>query len=365
MACLDSNSDAQNLTTSASIDQCGSHDIISRDIGHYGLIAALFIQYNLINFINTILPKTKDHYISHGECLLCLMLNALSFHRRALYKISDQMSKLPIKLLFGRDIDPKYFNDDVLGRFLEAVFNYGPSEFFVRIVDYIYTQDQTIFKGSNLHGDITNIGVYGAYETEEGESNLIVRGHAKDGRDQLKQISLFVLSNCNGLPLFLSVLPGNCSDNKELKANFIKSLEALKDSILSDEGRLCFISDAAFYSKENIAKSLIKIWLTRVPESLSEAKELVRSEVPMTSLEGDIRYSFYETSSGYGGIEQKWVLFHSSEMAKKQMETFEKRLKKAMSEGNTGLNIPLTEIIFRVEKGGNDFMTLEMPVATV
>jgi transposase len=42
----------------------------------------------------------------------------------------------------------------------------------------------------------------------------------------------------------------------------------------------------------------------------------------------DTRYSFYETTSEYGGIPQKWVLVHSKEMQARKEKTFEKSLEK-------------------------------------
>ena len=42
----------------------------------------------------------------------------------------------------------------------------------------------------------------------------------------------------------------------------------------------------------------------------------------------DTRYSFYETSSEYGGSSQKWVLVYSKEMQIRKEKMFEKSLEK-------------------------------------
>jgi len=42
----------------------------------------------------------------------------------------------------------------------------------------------------------------------------------------------------------------------------------------------------------------------------------------------DSRYSFYTTISNYGGINQKWVLYHSKPMQQRMEKTFEKRIEK-------------------------------------
>ena len=45
-------------------------------------------------------------------------------------------------------------------------------------------------------------------------------------------------------------------------------------------------------------------------------KDLLFSGLEFKKAE-DARYSFYETIVEYGGIEQKWVVVHSSEMQKR------------------------------------------------
>jgi transposase len=79
-----------------------------------------------------------------------------------------------------------------------------------------------------------------------------------------------------------------------------------------------YIADSAFYSEENI-KSMKKgiKWITRVPSTLNFAKDLLASDLSFKMGEGP-RYSFYETIVENGGIEQKWVVVHSTEMQKRR-----------------------------------------------
>ena len=58
-------------------------------------------------------------------------------------------------------------------------------------------------------------------------------------------------------------------------------------------------------------------WITRVPSTLNLSKDLLISDLEFKPGE-DPRYSFYETIVEYGGIEQKWVVVHSSEMQKRK-----------------------------------------------
>jgi transposase len=70
-------------------------------------------------------------------------------------------------------------------------------------------------------------------------------------------------------------------------------------------------------------KNMAGQWVSRVPATLSESHDLLRADVALLTDPEDTRYSFYETTSQYGGVEQKWVLVHSAEMEKKMKHTFE------------------------------------------
>lgn len=69
------------------------------------------------------------------------------------------------------------------------------------------------------------------------------------------------------------------------------------------------------------------LWITRVPATISEAKDLLDGDFDMISAE-DSRYSFYTKRSNYGGVEQKWVLFQSEPMHERMEDTFDKQLEK-------------------------------------
>src|SRR5512136_1415940 len=104
------------------------------------------------------------------------------------------------------------------------------------------------------------------------------------------------------------------------KSSIIDTISKLKKSI-TFETSAYFIADSALYTKDNIQKLGDGVrWITRVPATINEAKELLDSDVVLIPCT-DSRYSLYSTISNYGGIKQKWVLFHSKPMQQRMEKT--------------------------------------------
>jgi transposase len=302
------------------------------NIGSKGILSVFFKETGLIDFIDSILPKERDHNVSHGESLLSLFMLGYSLSRRALYKVEEQMKEIPLNLFFSQNIVYYDFNDDVLGRSLDAIYKYGTDEFFVRVMNHLYNQMPDLIDLSRLHSDITNFTVHGQYKQSEDEPFKIVHGHPKNGCKKLKLFSLALITNTQGVPLFMNPLSGNCSDQIEIVATINKARQALMKNILKDKEPY-YISDAAFYNKKTVSEFEC-YFITRVPETIKEAKILVASEVAMSTIEGDNRYSYHVKDSSYGDKEQHWFLFNSTEMAKKKEITFDRKCTKELEKAN-------------------------------
>ena len=84
----------------------------------------------------------------------------------------------------------------------------------------------------------------------------ITFGHPKDGRWDLKQFILSMVTNQYGY-----------------------SIEKLKSN-LNFSDRTYFVADSAFFSSENI--NLLgdrTLWITRVPSTVGEAKQLLNQDI--------------------------------------------------------------------------------------
>lgn len=53
-----------------------------KNIGHLGIIGAIFREYKLIEKIDALLPKTSPNQkISHGEAVLAMIMQGLGYTR--------------------------------------------------------------------------------------------------------------------------------------------------------------------------------------------------------------------------------------------------------------------------------------------
>jgi transposase len=312
--------------------------VSSKTLGHLGLISAYYEELGLMDFFDALLPKTRTHKISHGTALLAFLLNGLSFARRQLYLFPEFFRNLPVSRLLGEGVEPEHLNDAVMGELLDKIYAFGPTELFERLVFHVLSREKQDL--SRLHADTTNFSVHGDYEADPHDPAPqkpvieLTLGHPKDGRWELKRFVLSLLVNADGIPLFMKTYSGNASDHQTIKEAMDSVCASLKNN---DPGsNHCFIADAAFYTRENI-NNLQGHWVSRVPATLNESKELLRDEVEWETDLEDNRYAFYEIESDYAQVKQKWVMVHSAEMSAKMKKTFDRNLEKQFSAGSKAL----------------------------
>ncbi len=100
------------------------------------------------------------------------------------------------------------------------------------------------------------------------------------------------------------------------------------------------VADSALYTKNNLQLMSSTKWLSRVPLSLKQAKELVNNvdekNLTHSTIEG---YSWQEVESKYGGIEQRWLVVESQKRKESDLiklsEKIEKENEKATKELNS------------------------------
>ncbi len=139
----------------------------------------------------------------------------------------------------------------------------------------------------------------------------------------LKQFILNLIVTGDGnIPIFIEAASGNQSDKKA----FGKIASAYKKQL---ELETTIVGDSALYSKENLELLQQIKWLTRVPLSLCEAKNLVSSlpssEFQSSEIPG---YCWVEKESTYGGIKQRWLVVESAARKKSDLEKLEKKIVK-------------------------------------
>ena len=295
-------------------------------IGHLGIVAGVFDTLEIGQYINEVIPKTRHHNITHGTGVKALSLNGLGYNEGRLSLMPDFFEDIATERLLGKGIQPKHLNEYVFGETLDAIAAYGPTRLFTGIV--LRMMEKLPLGAQRLHHDTTSISVTGDYDREFKTRIIeIVPGHSKDHRNDLKQFVISLVTNQDGIPVFMEPLSGNASDKKIL----LKSIQAVRSNLATQQ-TIYHMADSAFYTSENL-QSLGQhcFWISHVPMTINEAKELVASEVSWNACV-DIRYKYAVYESAYGGIPQRWVMFHSAEQQKrvdaKLMTRLEKQMKK-------------------------------------
>lgn len=299
-------------------------------LGHLGIVAGVFDELGIMGVVDACLPKSRAHRVGNGVVLKALTLNGLGFVERRLYMFSEYLEDTAVGRLLGEGVCASDFTDDVLGRFLDSVYSYGSTRLFNQII--VEIMNGGCFGTRLLHVDTTSFSVSGEYEDEEGKLFELNVGHPKDGRWDLNRFVLSLVSNQHGVPLYMKALSGNSSDKKSL----VETVEYVRDHLCFDMP-VYYVADSAFYTDENLGRvGAHTFWVSRVPGTIEEAQSLLDADLDLASCR-DPRYRFYETTSGYGGVAQKWVLYRSCEMQARMEKTFDKNVERELEEAVASL----------------------------
>jgi len=293
-------------------------------IGHLGVVAGIYDMLGIGEVVDQVIPKKRHHKLPHSVVLKAMILNALGFSGQRLYLFSNFFKTIPVEQLLGKGISADDLTDDVLGRTLDAIHEYGASKLYNEITNRIMLRQSL---GTQLlHVDTTNFSVHGKYEGDapDGTDSIkITFGYAKDKRKDLKRFVMGIVANQFGIPLFTRAYDGNKSD-KETLVEMIKETQ----KAINPDGQTIWIADSALYTAENI-QTLGKdaSWISRATETITEVKMLLNADLEMTPGK-DPRYAFHATDFTYGGVLQRAVVVYSEEMQKREEETFDNEIEK-------------------------------------
>lgn len=299
----------------------------SKTIDHLGIVASVCDEIRLMETIDTIIEPDPQQKVTTGESVKAMILNGLGFVSKPLYLFPDFMKTKSMELFFRDELHPEDFNDDTLGRALDRIFDHNPTSIVM----------ETGLQVTNTLGltrryyrlDTTTMGVHGEYEFEDMDKIpiTITYGRPKDGRKSLKQylISLITTTQAD-LPIWVATLSGNTSD----KTHFAETIKEYVTRLVENKEEAFFVMDSAMYTFDNV-KDLSPIcqWISRVPESISKAKELIiaseTGEMDKSTLDG---YHFKAYTESYAVVEQKWIVIFSEQAYKREMKTLNKNIRK-------------------------------------
>jgi len=303
--------------------------IKSKNLDHLGLVSAIAKDLKLVERIDQRLEKDQSSKnVSMGQRVLALILNGLGFTDERLYMVSNFFDSKPLDRLIAPGIKAEHLNDDAFARLLNEIYDYGTTKLYAEIAFEI-GQEQNLL-GKNAHLDTTSFIVQGNYDEEDQseEGIAITYGYSKDKRFDLKQVMLSLTSTGKaGFPIWMEALDGNASDKKSLHESLSKMKEFSEN--LAQSVSFTWVADSALYTIDKLLSAGSLKWITRVPETIKSAQELVSGEE--AAFRWEDRGKGYQTCSQigeYGGLKQRWLLVFSKQAYDREKMTLEKRILK-------------------------------------
>ncbi len=311
--------------------EIASSDLQSFPFDHHGLIASVCKDLKIAERIDALLPVHEDRVVSPGTAVVALILNGLGFTNRRLYLTPQFFASKPVERLLDAPIAAEDLNDYTLGHALDDIAAYGVSRLFGSVAFGIALDNRLL--GQTNHLDTTTLSVSGEYAqagSEEAEPAVLhlTHGHSKDKRPDLKQAVLsLVVNGPSHMPIWMDALDGNSSDKKEFHET-IRKVRAFRRE-LDLTGDFKWVADSALYSADRLLAQNDYLWLTRVPETVAEAREWVsRPDGDIAWQAGEDGYKYAETLSVYGNVPQRWLLVYSEQGYARERKTLEKSLEK-------------------------------------
>ena len=111
-------------------------DLLSKEqasgkvLDHLGIIAVTIEKLGLIEKIDQRPPVSanKGSKVSMGKRIAAMILNGLGFIDDRLYMFPEFLANKPVDRLLGDSVKAEHFNDDAMGRLLDAVYDYDTTK---------------------------------------------------------------------------------------------------------------------------------------------------------------------------------------------------------------------------------------------
>jgi len=294
----------------------------SKNINHLGLVAGMCDELGISSLIDRVIPQdTEKRKVSVGQSIKAMILNGLGFAGRALYLTPLFFQDKPVDRLIGAGIEAEHLNDDVLGRSLDKIYEYGPEQLYSQCA--VQAVNRLDLHPSCGHLDSTSLHVDGEYNSREEEQDGVVRitkGYSRDHRPELNQVVLqLICEGQTGIPLLMETLSGNNSDKESFRNTIKDHIEQMQ----TDFHLEYIIADSALYVAETLKEMNTFKWISRVPETINMACDIIDAVAPR--IMSDIEQSAScDLGTEYGDVKQRWVVVYSPEAYKRAIKTVNK-----------------------------------------
>lgn len=336
----------------------------TKRLDHHGIVAGICHQIKLAEIINRIIPVDIRKKVTVGDAVVAMVINGIGLTSRPLYLVAEAMKNKPIDILIREGLEAEDFNDDTLGRALDALFEAGLTSIFVQIAHHSL---QTYgIKPEDLNLDSSSISLHGKYLTEDvnttaenlqsgnGEQEKedsgqveamvteeclqeviqITYGFSKDHRPDLKQVMVGLITTTkHRIPVWIEALSGNSHDATVFAETIEKYCEQCSENDLESQ---LFIMDAGWYTAKNIQEHQYELnWVSRVPETIKLAKSTLEEFDPLELEKDDKGYCYQAHNVSYGDVNQRWLTVYSQKAYEREAKTLERKMQKSIKSCKT------------------------------
>ncbi len=281
-------------------------------------------ELGLVGKIDALIPQDLgQRQVSLGVAVKAMILNGLGFAHRALYLTPHFFRDKPVGRLLGPGITAEHLNDDTLGRTLDAIHAFGVEAFYYLVASGVV--GQLGLGGAGGHLDATSFHIDGDYNSgDEAAAEGVIhirQGYSRDRRPDLNQAVLQLLVESQaGIPLLMVPLGGNAND----QAGFRATVAAHVGQLQADAGLRYLVADSALYNAETLRELGGTVWISRVPETLGAAREI------LLAVAGDLMQTEEESACRavgvvYAGIRQRWLVIFSREARQRAEKTLQRQ----------------------------------------
>jgi transposase len=214
---------------------------VDKALGGLPVVAEYCRRLDLVGIIDRACPVRDVAILSHGQVIEALVANRLT-SPAPMWRVLDWAQEWAVEAALG--ITGSALNDDRIARALDAV-----SPELERIVGSVGAQAIAAFglDVSRLHGDMTSVSLYGAYEQTDPEHPAPRFGHPKDRRPDLKQIQTGLAVTGDGaVPVFHRAYAGGAGEVSQVSA----AMRACRD--LAGPRRFLLVGDSKLVSYANL-----------------------------------------------------------------------------------------------------------------
>jgi len=312
---------AMEVSTGSMMSSCES-----KELNHLGLVAGMYDELGIGESINALIPQDmKQRNLSIGQILKAMVLNGLGFANQRLYLMPQFFDGKPVEHLLGKGVVASDLNDDVTGRMLDSIYETGASDIY-RLIAKNALQELGLSCHMS-HMDTTTFHTDGQYNQADEEGVIkITKGYSRDHRPELNQFGLkLIVEGQAGIPMMMEALSGNDNDKTRFKETIRDHIGQLQDDFSTQH----LIGDSALYCAETLKLMQGLIWTSRVPETLSQARNLIEELADGLSKESDGEQpNFKSVDVTYADIEQQWIIVYSPQANARAKHSVSKQYEK-------------------------------------